>query len=71
MLIFLGTASCVWILCFLLVPETKKRSFSELDELFARRIPAWRFAKTETAEQRLGKEMQLGSAGAMPVLTAA
>lgn len=40
------------MLVWLLVPETKGRPFAELDELSARRIPAWRFAKTETAAHR-------------------
>ncbi|KAM5343675.1 hypothetical protein ACJ41O_012212 [Fusarium nematophilum] len=38
---------------WLLIPETKGRSAAELDELFERKIPAWRFHKTETATQRL------------------
>ncbi|KAM6516456.1 hypothetical protein FALCPG4_014639 [Fusarium falciforme] len=38
---------------WLLIPETKGRSAAELDELFERKIKAWRFHKTETATQRL------------------
>jgi hypothetical protein len=66
-LLFVATATCVWILIFFLVPETRGRSFTELDELFARRIPAWKFAKTETEESRLRKEMQ-ASATSAPTL---
>ena len=33
-----------------------RRSTAELDELFERRIKAWRFHKTETATQRLVAE---------------
>lgn len=29
----------------------KGRTYSELDELFERRIPAWRFSKTQTQAQ--------------------
>ncbi|KXJ96275.1 general substrate transporter [Microdochium bolleyi] len=36
-----------------LIPETANRSAAELDELFERKVKAWRFAKTETATQRL------------------
>ena len=36
-----------------LIPETAGRSAAELDELFERKIKPWRFAKTETATQRL------------------
>ncbi|KAL4879555.1 general substrate transporter [Aspergillus karnatakaensis] len=36
-----------------LIPETKGRSAAELDELFERNIPAWKFKQTETATQQL------------------
>ncbi|KAF2008744.1 general substrate transporter [Aaosphaeria arxii CBS 175.79] len=39
--------------CWLLIPETAGRSAAELDELFERKIKPWRFAKTETATQRV------------------
>jgi hypothetical protein len=38
----------VYILVALLVPETKGRSYTDLDELFERKIPAWKFAETKT-----------------------
>ncbi|KAH8882381.1 general substrate transporter [Thozetella sp. PMI_491] len=38
---------------WLLIPETAGRSAAELDELFERKVPAWRFKTTETATQRL------------------
>ncbi|KAH3957097.1 hypothetical protein HBH70_187800 [Parastagonospora nodorum] len=40
---------------WLLVPETTGRSAAELDELFNNKVRPWRFAKTETATQRLLK----------------
>ncbi|KAH8879716.1 putative transporter [Thozetella sp. PMI_491] len=43
-----------------LIPETAGRSAAELDELFERKIPAWRFHKTETATQRLIKVEKTG-----------
>ncbi|KAF5010165.1 hypothetical protein FDECE_3658 [Fusarium decemcellulare] len=43
---------------WLLIPETKGRSAAELDELFERKIKAWRFHKTETATQRLVQVQQ-------------
>jgi hypothetical protein len=45
---FFGTGSFIYLLVAYFVPETKGRSFAELDELFEREIPAWRFATTET-----------------------
>lgn len=41
----------MYILIWTLVPETKGRTFAELDELFDRKIPAWKFAKTKTSVQ--------------------
>lgn len=35
--------------------QSSRRSVAEIDELFERKIKAWRFAKTETATQRLLK----------------
>jgi len=34
---------------YFVFPEAKGRTFAELDELFERRIPAWRFSTTKTA----------------------
>ena len=50
MFFWCGTGTLVYILVALLVPETKGRSYAELDELFERKIPAWKFHKTETRE---------------------
>ncbi|KAG7530694.1 hypothetical protein FFLO_04864 [Filobasidium floriforme] len=44
-------APCV-VLAWFIMPETAGRTPAELDELFERRIKAWRFAKTQTAVQR-------------------
>ncbi|KAL4882336.1 hypothetical protein BJY04DRAFT_217254 [Aspergillus karnatakaensis] len=46
---WVGTGTLVYFLVWFLVPETKGRSFGELDELFERKIPAWRFAQTKTS----------------------
>ncbi|KAJ3542353.1 hypothetical protein NM208_g4149 [Fusarium decemcellulare] len=51
MFFWAGTGSLVYILVWFLVPETKGRTFAELDELFDRGIPAWKFAKTKTTVQ--------------------
>lgn len=46
------------------VPETKDRSYAELDELFERKIPAWRFKSTETSTQQiLESEREAGMLG--------
>ena len=50
--LFFGGVTLVYLIpCILLYPETKGRTYHELDELFERRIPAWKFSKTKTAHQ--------------------
>ncbi|KAI8308017.1 Alpha-glucosides permease MPH3 [Colletotrichum sp. SAR11_59] len=50
--LFFGGVTFVYLIpCVLLYPETKGRTYQELDELFERRIPAWKFAQTKTAHQ--------------------
>lgn len=42
------------IYLWLYLPETKGRSAAEIDELYERRVPAWKWSKTETvAEQQM------------------
>ncbi|KAM0514528.1 hypothetical protein ACHAPE_006823 [Trichoderma viride] len=44
----------ICIIMWLYVPETSGRSAAEIDELYERKIPAWRWSKTVTeAEQRM------------------
>jgi len=45
----LAAISCVLI--YFVFLGAKGRTYSELDELFERRIPAWRFSKTQTQAQ--------------------
>jgi hypothetical protein len=48
-LFFAGTCGIYLIPCIFLFPETKGRTYAELDELYERGIPAWKFATTKTA----------------------
>jgi SP family general alpha glucoside:H+ symporter-like MFS transporter len=50
----LAALSC--ILLYFVFPETKNRSYPELDELFERRISARKFSSTETSVQREAME---------------
>jgi hypothetical protein len=50
--LFFGGITLLYLIpCILLFPETKGRTYHELDELFERKIPAWRFAETKTSHQ--------------------
>ena len=37
--------------CIMWFPESKGRTYAEMDELFERGVPAWKFASTKTAHQ--------------------
>ncbi|KAH8893632.1 putative MFS alpha-glucoside transporter [Thozetella sp. PMI_491] len=52
---YVGLGSIATAGMWFLLPETKGLSAAELDELFEKKVAAWRFAKTETATQRLVK----------------
>ena len=45
--IFAATGALCTVWCIFRLPETKHRSYSELDVLFERRVPAWRFKSTK------------------------
>ncbi|KAH7258754.1 hypothetical protein MRS44_009735 [Fusarium solani] len=50
--LFFGGITLVYLIpCVLMFPETKGRTYHELDELFEQRVPAWRFASTKTSHQ--------------------
>ncbi|KAG5747361.1 hypothetical protein H9Q70_009954 [Fusarium xylarioides] len=50
--LFFGGITLVYLIpCILMFPETKGRTYHELDELFERHIPAWKFASTKTSHQ--------------------
>jgi hypothetical protein len=59
--LFFGGISVVYLIpVVFLYPETKGRTYQELDELFERGVKAWNFASTETSHQR-SVDARLGS----------
>jgi hypothetical protein len=50
----LAALSCIAL--YFVFPETKNRSYPELDELFERKISARKFSSTETSAQREASE---------------
>ncbi|KIS69856.1 uncharacterized protein UMAG_02374 [Mycosarcoma maydis] len=46
-LIFGGCMLVITILAFFLLPETRGRTFFEIDQLYSNRVPAWRWSKFE------------------------
>lgn len=56
---FYGSTSVVFvIIMWFVIPETKNRSYVELDEMFELRVPARKFATYETSVDRAKREMQ-------------
>lgn len=50
-LVFAGCMVCVIIFSFFLLPETKNRTFAEIDEMYDAKIPMWKWRKYETATE--------------------
>jgi len=46
-LFWAGSAGLSTLYCFLRLPETRGRSYGELDMLFEEKVPAWRFSRTK------------------------
>ncbi|KAH8885823.1 general substrate transporter [Thozetella sp. PMI_491] len=50
--LFFGGVTLLYLVpVILMYPEAKGRTYNELDELFERRIPAWKFSETKTSHQ--------------------
>jgi len=50
--LFFGSITYLYLIPIVFFyPETKNRTYEELDELFERGIPAWEFEKTKTRHQ--------------------
>lgn len=62
---FYGSTSAVFVvIMFFVIPETKNRSYLELDEMFELKVPARKFAKYETSVDRARKAAE--AAGVPP-----
>jgi MFS transporter, SP family, general alpha glucoside:H+ symporter len=48
--------SCSLVYCLLRLPETRGKSYGELEVLFENRVPAWKFAKTKVDQFDLGED---------------
>ncbi len=49
--VFGGTSVPIAICIWLFLPETSGRAIAEIDELFEKHVPAWRWKKTTTDVQ--------------------
>ncbi|KAL1404926.1 hypothetical protein Q8F55_008538 [Vanrija albida] len=53
----------ICVLMWLYLPETKGRSAAEIDELYERKVPAWRWSKTVTEVETHLRELVQGQQG--------
>ncbi|CAG8072516.1 unnamed protein product [Penicillium olsonii] len=51
-LIFAGCMAAIIVFFYFLMPETRGRSFAEIDEMYAAKIPMWKWRSYETSFQR-------------------
>jgi predicted anti-sigma-YlaC factor YlaD len=54
-LIFAGCMCCIVIFTYYFMPETKGRTFTEIDEMYDAKIPAWRWRAYRRTDPRLAK----------------
>lgn len=50
-LIFAGCMCCIVVFTFCFLPETKGRTFAEIDELYDAGVPAWKWRTYESSFQ--------------------
>lgn len=67
-LIFAGLMLLIFVATALLLPETKGRTALEIDELYTRHIPAWRWKGFETQAGRNAAEKRNGGAEVQEVV---
>jgi len=55
-LVFAGCMAAIIIFVFFFMPETRGRTFAEIDEMYAAKIPMWKWRNYKTsAEARTGE----------------
>lgn len=50
-LVFAGCMACVIVWSFFLMPETKGRTYAEIDEMYDKKVPMWKWSKYETSTE--------------------
>lgn len=48
-LVFAGCMACVIVWSYLLMPETKDRTYAEIDEMYDKKVPMWKWSKYVTS----------------------
>lgn len=61
-LVFAGCMFCIIIWSYFMIPETRNRTFAEIDEMYDAKIPMWRWRKYQTSTT--AKEAKIISAPA-------
>jgi MFS family permease len=47
-LVFAGCMACIVVYTFLVMPETRGRTYAEIDEMYDAKVPMWRWRRYET-----------------------
>ncbi len=58
--IFGGLSVLCWVYLFFYQPETANRSFEEIDEMFAKHVPARQFRGFKTDAEQMGEQALRG-----------
>lgn len=58
-LVFAGCMAGIIVFMYFLMPETRDRTFAEIDEMYAAKVPAWKWRSYQTSiEARTGESVQ-------------
>jgi sugar porter (SP) family MFS transporter len=50
-LVFAGCMACIVVWSFFLIPETKSRTYAEIDEMYDKKVPMWKWSTYETSTE--------------------
>jgi sugar porter (SP) family MFS transporter len=50
-LVFAGCMACIIVWSYWLIPETKGRTYAEIDEMYDNKVPMWKWSKYETSTE--------------------
>ncbi len=50
-LVFAGCMACIIIWSYVLIPETKGRTYAEIDEMYDKNVPMWKWSTYETSTE--------------------
>ncbi|UKZ91478.1 uncharacterized protein TrAFT101_006456 [Trichoderma asperellum] len=60
-LVFAGCMACVIVWSYMLMPETKGRTYAEIDEMYDKKVPMRNWSKYETSTEAKQSNLKAGN----------